>query len=81
MENRIALVGIVVTNPDSIDALNSLLHEYRDYIIGRMGVPYKEKQVSIISIALDAPQPVTSALAGKIGRLDGVKTKTIYAAQ
>ncbi len=79
METRIALIGIVVMDEDSVDALNAVLHEYRQYIIGRMGVPYKEKKVSIISIAIDAPQPVTSALSGKIGRLPGVNTKTIYA--
>ncbi len=79
MENRIALIGIIVTDEDSVDALNAVLHEYRQYIIGRMGVPYKERKVSIISLAVDAPQPVTSALSGKIGRLTGVNTKTIYA--
>lgn len=78
-ETRIALVGIVVENPKSAEPLNEILHHYRQYIIGRMGIPYREKQISIISIALDAPQPVISALAGKIGRLDGVSSKTVYA--
>lgn len=77
-ETRIALVGIVVENPESVEPLNVILHDYRQYIIGRMGIPYREKQISVISIALDAPQPVISALAGKIGRLDGVSSKTVY---
>ncbi len=77
-ETRIALVGIVVESPESVELLNEILHDYRQYIIGRMGIPYREKQISVISIALDAPQPVISALAGKIGRLDGVSSKTVY---
>ncbi len=77
-ENRIALVGIVVENPDSVEPLNVILHDYRQYIVGRMGIPYREKQISIISIALDAPQNIISALAGKVGRLDGVSSKTVY---
>lgn len=77
-ETRIALVGIVIENPDSVESLNVILHDYRQYIIGRMGIPYREKQISIISIALDAPQPVISGLAGKIGRLPGVSSKTVY---
>ena len=81
MDTRIALIGIIVENPDSVDMLNSILHEYRKYVIGRMGVPYKEKDVSIISIAVDAPQEVTSAMSGKIGRLKGVTSKTVYAAK
>ena len=80
-ETRIALVGIVVENPGSVEALNQILHDYRAYIVGRMGIPYREKGISIISVALDAPQPVISALAGKVGRLKGVSTKTIYARQ
>jgi len=81
MDTRIALIGIIVENPDSVDMLNSILHEYRKYVIGRMGVPYKEKDVSIISIAVDAPQEITSAMSGKIGRLKGVTSKTVYAAK
>ncbi len=81
METRIALIGIIVENSDSVDMLNSILHEYRHYVIGRMGVPYKEKNVSIISIAVDAPQEVTSAMSGKIGRLNGITSKTVYAAK
>lgn len=77
-ETRIAVIGIVVENPDSVEALNDILHEYRTFIIGRMGIPYRQKQLSIISIAIDAPQPVISALSGKIGKLPGVSSKTAY---
>jgi len=79
METRIALIGIVVTSHECIDQLNSLLSEYGSYIIGRMGIPYKEKNVSVISITLDAPNDIISALSGKIGMLPGINTKTIYA--
>ena len=78
METRVAIAAIIVENPDSVAPLNELLHEYSRYIIGRMGIPYKEKGISIISIALDAPQDAISALTGKIGRLKGVSTKTTY---
>ena len=66
METRIALIGIIVENPESIEALNHLLHEYGKYIIGRMGIPYREREVNIISVAIDAPQDVINALSGKI---------------
>ena len=69
METRVAIAAIIVENPDSVAPLNELLHEYSRYIIGRMGIPYKEKGISIISIAMDAPQAAISALTGKIGRL------------
>lgn len=78
METRIALIGIIVENQDSVSSLNQLLHEYGNYIIGRMGIPYREKKVNIISVAIDAPQDVISALAGKIGRLPGIGVKTVY---
>ena len=77
-ETRVAVMGIIVENRDSVSDLNQLLHEYGGYIIGRMGIPYKEKGVNIISVAIDAPQDVTAALSGKIGRLDGVSVKTAY---
>ena len=70
METRIALIGIIVENPESIEALNHLLHEYGKYIIGRMGIPYR--------VAIDAPQDVINAQSGKIGRLDGIGAKTVY---
>lgn len=78
METRIALIGIIVENMESITQLNNLLHEYGSYIIGRMGIPYREKSVNIISVAIDAPQDVINALSGKIGRLDGITAKTVY---
>ena len=78
METRVALVGIIVENPDSVEALNNLLHEYRQYIVGRMGVPYSPKSISIISVAMDAPQDAISALSGKLGKLEGVTVKTVY---
>ena len=78
METRGALMSIIVENPDSVETLNSILHEYGEWIIGRMGIPYRKRRVSIISIALDAPQNTISALAGKIGKLPGVSVKTAY---
>lgn len=78
METRVAVMGVIVENPESVEALNGLLHEYSAYIIGRMGVPYREKQISIMSVALDAPQDAISTLAGKIGKLNGVSVKTAY---
>lgn len=78
METRVALIGIVVENRESATALNALLHEYNEYMIGRMGIPYPKRKISIISVAVDAPQDVISALAGKLGMLDGVSIKTVY---
>uniref|UniRef100_UPI003FEE14FF TM1266 family iron-only hydrogenase system putative regulator n=1 Tax=Roseburia sp. TaxID=2049040 RepID=UPI003FEE14FF len=77
-ETRIALIGIIVENMDSIEALNSLLHENSHYIVGRMGIPYRERGVNIISVAIDAPQDVINALSGKLGRLHGITAKTVY---
>ena len=78
MDNRVALIGIMVENPDSIETMTRILHEYGQYIIGRMGLPYRERNVHIISVAIDAPQDVINALSGKIGRLDGITAKTVY---
>ncbi len=78
MDTRVALIGIIVENGESVEKLNSLLHEYADYIIGRMGVPYKERNINLISISIDAPQDVISALSGKLGKLEGVSVKTLY---
>ncbi len=78
MQTRVAIIGIIVENPQSVSRLNEILHEYGEHIIGRMGIPYREKKINIISIAVDAPQDVISSLAGKIGRLDGVQVKTAY---
>lgn len=71
-------MGIIVEDTSSAEALNAILHEYGQYIIGRMGVPYREKKISIMSVALDAPQDTISALSGKIGKLSGVSVKTAY---
>ena len=78
METRIAILGIIIENMDSVSGVNELLHEYNKYIIGRMGIPYRPKHISIVSIAMDAPQDTISALAGKLGNLDGVSVKTAY---
>ena len=78
METRVALIGIIVENKESIEQLNKILHEYGDFIISRMGLPYKEKHINIISIAIDAPVDVINAMTGKIGRLDGISTKTAF---
>lgn len=78
METRVALIGIIVENPDSVEQLNQLLHSYGRYIIGRMGIPYHKRNVSIISIAVDAPQDQINTLSGKIGKLDGITAKTTY---
>lgn len=77
-ETRIALIGIIVEDMDSIEALNNLLHENSRYIVGRMGIPYRERGVNIISVAIDAPQDVINALSGKLGRLHGITAKTVY---
>ena len=79
METRVALVAIIVRENASVSALNELLHQYGGYIIGRMGVPYREKGVNVISVAMDAPGDAISALSGKLGRLEGVTAKTVYA--
>ena len=78
MESRVAVIGIIIENSDCVDRVNALLHDYSRYILGRMGIPYREKGINIISIAIDAPQDVISTLSGKIGRLPGVSAKTAY---
>lgn len=78
METRVALIGIIVENPDSVEKINTCLHQYGDYIIGRMGLPYREKSISIISIVVDAPMNIISSISGKLGMLNGVSAKTIY---
>lgn len=78
METRVAVMSIIVENPDAVERLNAILHAHGEYIIGRMGIPYRKRKISIISIALDAPQDVLSALAGKIGALTGISVKTAY---
>lgn len=78
MDTRIALIGIILESRESVDELNHLLSEYGEYVIGRMGIPYREKGIHVISVAMDAPNNVISALSGKLGMLPGVSTKTIY---
>ena len=78
METRVAIIGIIVEDGDSVEKLNLILHDYANYIIGRMGLPYREKGINIISIAVDAPQDIITALSGKLGRLPGISTKTLY---
>ena len=78
MDNRVALMAIIVEDRDSVKELNDLLHEYGDHIIGRMGIPYHKRGISVLSVALDAPNNVISSLSGKIGKLSGVSIKTAY---
>ena len=78
METRVAVIGIIVESKESVGKMNAILHEYGEYIIGRMGLPYKQKGIRIISIAVDAPQDAISALSGKLGRLSGISTKTAF---
>ena len=75
---RVALISIIVEDMNSVEKLNSLLHEYAGYILGRMGLPCRERGISLISVAIDAPQDALSALSGKIGSLKGVSAKTVY---
>jgi putative iron-only hydrogenase system regulator len=78
MQTRVAIIGIIVEDGGSVENLNNILHGYEKYIIGRMGLPYRDKGISIISIAVDAPQDIISALSGKLGKLPGVSTKALY---
>ncbi len=78
METRVAVMGIIVEHMDAVEPLNAVLHEYGSSIVGRMGIPYREKKISIISVAVDAPQDTISAMAGKIGKIAGVSVKTAY---
>jgi putative iron-only hydrogenase system regulator len=78
METRIALIGIIIEDLDSVEKLNGLLHEYGQYIIGRMGIPYREKNISIISVVMNADPDIISTLAGKLGMVKGVNVKTVY---
>lgn len=79
MEKRIALIGIIVEDGESVERINDILHEYSQYVVGRMGVPYRERNVSVISVILDAENTIISAISGKLGMIKGVSTKTIYA--
>ena len=78
METRVAVMGIILDTRESAEQLNSILHDYGDFIIGRMGIPYKPKNINIVSIAIDAPQDTICALAGKLGNIEGISVKTAY---
>lgn len=78
MDTRVALIGIVISDISSVREVNELLHSNGEYIIGRMGIPYKTKKINIISVAIDAPNDIISTLAGKLGQLEGVSTKVLY---
>ncbi len=81
MESRLAILAIIVENPESTERINQLLHQYKDEIIGRMGLPYHQRDICLISVAMDALPERINALAGQIGRLDGVSVKTAYASK
>jgi putative iron-only hydrogenase system regulator len=78
MNSRIAILGIIIDNPDVTAQVNEILHENADYIVGRMGIPYRSRDLNIISIVIDAPADVINSMAGRIGRLNGVSAKSIY---
>lgn len=78
METRVAVISIIIENPEAVQEMNNLLHQYGDYVIGRMGIPYRKKGINIISLAVDAPQDAISTLSGKIGKLKGVSSKVAY---
>lgn len=78
MDRRIAILGIIVEDMDSVERVNELLHEYREYIVGRMGMPYRERGVSVISVVMDADTNTVSALSGKLGMTPGVSAKAVY---
>ncbi|MBR4949818.1 MAG: iron-only hydrogenase system regulator [Clostridia bacterium] len=78
MKNRIALIGILVENKSVTDKINDLLHQYGEYIIGRMGLPHRERDISIISIVIDAPNEIISSLSGKLGMIDGISVSAVY---
>ncbi len=78
MDTRVAVISVIVENRDAVERLNAVLHEYGDYIIGRMGLPYREKGIHIVAVAVDAPQDVIATLSGKIGRIEHISVKTAY---
>jgi len=80
MESKAAIIGIIVGKPDSVEKLNGILHEYAQYIIGRMGLPYSKRKINIISVIIDAPQNAIEALSGEISGLEGVSAKAVYSA-
>lgn len=78
MDRRIAILGIIMENTDSVERVNELLHEYREFIVGRMGMPYRERGISVISVVMDADTNTVSALSGKLGMTPGVSAKAVY---
>jgi putative iron-only hydrogenase system regulator len=78
METRIAVTSIIVEDPEAVGELNAIIHDYRQYVIGRMGIPYQKCDISVISIVMDAPNDIISAFSGKLGMLPNVTTKTAY---
>ncbi|MBR7179176.1 MAG: iron-only hydrogenase system regulator [Oscillospiraceae bacterium] len=78
METRVAVISIIIEDPASVQAMNDILHTYAEYIIGRMGIPYRSRGISIISVAVDAPMNIINTLSGKIGKLPGVSAKAAY---
>lgn len=78
MATRVAVISIIVEDPQATAQINDVLHDYSDYIIGRMGIPYRKRKISIISVAMEAPQDAISAMSGKLGRLSGVTAKAAY---
>ena len=79
MDSRVSVISIIIKDEEAAGTVNELLHEFRQYIVGRMGIPYRERKVAIISVVLDAPGDVTSSLSGKLGMIDGVSAKTLTA--
>ncbi len=77
-EARVAVLTVLIEDLEAAEQVNALLHTYGRYVIGRMGIPYRDRGVSVICVVLDAPQPEVSALSGRIGRLPGVSAKTVY---
>lgn len=78
METRVAIIGIILENKDSVEMLNEILHDYADCIIGRMGLPYPKKSINVISIVVDSTEDKINSLSGKIGKLDGITSKVVY---
>ena len=78
MDSRVAVIAIIIEDINSAEQVNNILHEYGDHIIGRMGIPYRSRKINLISVAVDAPQDIISAISGKIGRLSGVSAKTVF---
>ncbi len=79
MENSISVVAIIVSDTNAVQKINSLLHDFGEYIIGRMGVPYRQKNLNVISVVIDAPQPIINSLSGKLGMINGVTSKVLTA--